>query len=153
MADAQNPPRTRRTSWNFPVDDSFRRPPTAAAAGATAACGGDSGSSGSKDSKDITLWYWGGGLSDKVVADAVNHFAATGQDHAIGHRRRLQAEADHHPRGRQSVPDITGIKGEDIASLLPQRRPFVDLNDLGCRQARLAVPGLEVEAGQTRTAS
>src|SRR3954453_3278166 len=27
MADAQNPPRTRRRSWIFPADDSFRPPP------------------------------------------------------------------------------------------------------------------------------
>jgi len=63
----------------------------------------------SSGSKETTLWYWSGGLSDKVVADAVTQFAA---DHAqtVGHRRRFQAEAD--PAGRRQVrPDITGSQG------------------------------------------
>ncbi|MEU0219442.1 twin-arginine translocation signal domain-containing protein, partial [Streptomyces sp. NPDC006265] len=48
---------------------------TAAASGLTVACGGGSGSSGSKNGKNLTLWYWGGALSDKVVAEAKTHFS------------------------------------------------------------------------------
>ncbi len=49
--------------------------------------------------------------------------------------------------GGKFVPDITGIKGEDIASFLPNANRFVDLNTLGADKIALAVPGLEVEAG------
>ncbi|MEU2777428.1 hypothetical protein ABZ646_32170, partial [Streptomyces sp. NPDC007162] len=45
---------------------------TAAASGLTVACGGSSGSGGTKNGKDLTLWYWGGALSDKVVADVAD---------------------------------------------------------------------------------
>lgn len=102
----------------------------AAAGGITAACGDDSGSKGS-DSKDIALWYWGGGLSDKVVADAANQFAAKAKitPSVIGgdFKQKLTTTL---AAGR-SVPDITGIKGEDIAALLPRAKQFVDLNTLG----------------------
>ena len=102
----------------------------AAAGGITAACGGGS-SDKSSDSKEIALWYWGGGLSDKVVADAVTHFATqtTIKPSVIGgdFKQKLTTTL---AAGR-SVPDITGIKGEDIAALLPQAKQFVDLNTLG----------------------
>ncbi|WP_218577254.1 hypothetical protein [Phytohabitans rumicis] len=47
-----------------------------ATVGMTAACGDDdsSGSTGG-DSKDLSLWYWSGGLSDKVVADVSTQFS------------------------------------------------------------------------------
>jgi cellobiose transport system substrate-binding protein len=104
----------------------------AAAGGVTAACGGGSGSKSSgSGSKDIALWYWAGGLSDKVVADSVTHFAsqATIKSSVIGgdFKQKLTTTL---AAGR-SVPDITGIKGEDIAALLPQAKQFVDLNTLG----------------------
>jgi cellobiose transport system substrate-binding protein len=102
----------------------------AAAGGITAACGGDSGSSGS-DSKDIAFWYWSGGLSDKVVADAVTRFAPKAKitPSVVGgdFKQKLTTTL---AAGR-SVPDITGIKGEDIAALLPRAEQFVDLNTLG----------------------
>src|ERR1700741_2189140 len=99
----------------------------AAAAGFSASCGSSgSGATG----KDLTLWYWGGGLSDKVVADAVTHFAAQGtiKPSVIGgdFKQKLTTTL---AAGR-SVPAITGIKGEDIAALLPQSKQFVDLNTL-----------------------
>jgi cellobiose transport system substrate-binding protein len=105
----------------------------AAAGGITAACGGgsDDKGSGSGGSKEIDLWYWGGGLSDKVVADSVTHFAAQGtvKPSVIGgdFKQKLTTTL---AAGR-SLPAITGIKGEDIAALLPQAKQFVDLNTLG----------------------
>jgi len=80
---------------------------------------------GSAGASSLALWYWGGGLSDKVVADAVTHFAssATVKSSVIG--------GDFKQKLLTSVPDITGIKGEDMASFLPQSSKFVDLNTLG----------------------
>jgi cellobiose transport system substrate-binding protein len=88
-------------------------------------------STGGSGGGSLALWYWGGGLSDKVVADAVTHFAgsATVKPSVIGgdfKQKLLTTMA-----AGSSVPDITGIKGEDIASFLPQASKFVDLNTLG----------------------
>ncbi|MFF3851042.1 extracellular solute-binding protein [Streptomyces sp. NPDC002328] len=103
---------------------------TAAAAGATAACGGGTEPTSSKDSKDLTLWYWSGGLSDKVVADAKKHFSdVTLKTSVVGGDFKTKLLTGL--RAAQSAPDITGIKGEDIASFLPNANRFVDLNTLG----------------------
>jgi len=102
---------------------------TAAAAGFSAACGS---SGAGADGKDLTLWYWGGGLSDKVVADAKTHFAAdialTASSVGGDFKQKLVTTL---AAGGKSVPDITGIKGEDMASFIPSASRFLDLNDLG----------------------
>jgi len=50
---------------------------TAATGALVSACGDDDSGGGSgSDSKTTTLWYWAGGLSDKVVADAVTQFTS-----------------------------------------------------------------------------
>ncbi|MDN0196570.1 extracellular solute-binding protein [Streptomyces sp. S.PNR 29] len=102
---------------------------TAATAGATAACGG-SGASGSKDSKNLKFWYWAGGLSDKVVADAKKHFSdATLKTSVVGGDFKTKLLTGL--KSAASAPDITGIKGEDIASFLPNANRFIDLNTVG----------------------
>jgi cellobiose transport system substrate-binding protein len=88
-------------------------------------------SSTGNSGKTTALWYWGGGLSDKVVADAVTHFASktTVKTSVIGgdfKQKLLTTMAS-----RKFVPAITGVKGEDIASLLPKADQFVDLKTLG----------------------
>ncbi|MEU1853198.1 extracellular solute-binding protein [Streptomyces sp. NPDC019990] len=107
---------------------------TAAASGLTVACGDGSGSADGKNGKNLTLWYWGGALSDKVVAEAKTHFgkdvkltvASIGGDFKSKLTTTLAAGT--------SVPDITGIKGEDMASFLPNAGRFLDLNDLGFKE-------------------
>jgi cellobiose transport system substrate-binding protein len=103
----------------------------AAAGGITAACSGSDDKDSGSASKDIALWYWAGGLSDKVVTDSVTHFATQGaiKPSVIGGNFKQKLTTTL-AAGR-SVPDITGIKGEDIAALLPQAQQFVDLNTLG----------------------
>jgi cellobiose transport system substrate-binding protein len=104
---------------------------TAAAAGATAACGGGAETSGGKDDKDLTLWYWSGGLSDKVVADARKHFSSdiSLKTSMVGGDFKTKLLTGL--RAAQSAPDITGIKGEDIASFLPNADRFIDLKTVG----------------------
>lgn len=103
---------------------------TAATAGLTAACGDGSGSSGGKDSKTLKLWYWAGGMSDKVVADAKKHFSDTTlKTSVIGGDFKTKLLTGM--KTAQTAPDITGIKGEDIASFLPNANRFLDLNELG----------------------
>ncbi|MER8004597.1 extracellular solute-binding protein [Streptomyces sp. NPDC094149] len=121
---------------------------TAAASGLTVACGG-SGSGGTKNGKNLTLWYWGGALSDKVVAEAKTHFggqiklttASIGGDFKQKLTTTLAAGT--------SVPDITGIKGEDMASFLPNAARFLDLNDLGFKKISSQYLGWKTKLAQT----
>ncbi|TPQ17817.1 ABC transporter substrate-binding protein [Streptomyces sporangiiformans] len=121
----------------------------AAGAGVTAACGGDSDSGGTKNGKNLTLWYWGGGLSDKVVADAKKHFTdVTLKSSVIGgtFKQKLLTTMN----GGSFVPDITGIKGEDIASFLPNANRFIDLNTLGADKIASQYLDWKLKQGQTQ---
>ena len=105
---------------------------TAATGALVSACGDDDSGGGSgSDSKTTTLWYWAGGLSDKVVADAVTQFTSktTVKPSVIG--GDFKAKLVTTLASGKFVPDITGVKGEDVAAFLPQANKFVDLNTLG----------------------
>ncbi|MFH8496104.1 ABC transporter substrate-binding protein [Streptomyces coeruleorubidus] len=107
---------------------------TAAASGLTVACGGSSGSGGTKNGKSLTMWYWGGALSDKVVAEAKAHFGSQIKLTAASIGGDFKQKLTTTLAAGSSVPDITGIKGEDIASFLPNAGRFLDLNDLGFKK-------------------
>jgi cellobiose transport system substrate-binding protein len=107
---------------------------TAAASGLTVACGGGSGSGGTKNGKSLTMWYWGGALSDKVVAEAKAHFGSQVKLTAASIGGDFKQKLTTTLAAGSSVPDITGIKGEDIASFLPNAGRFLDLNDLGFKK-------------------
>ncbi|MFI6851307.1 extracellular solute-binding protein [Streptomyces sp. NPDC050416] len=107
---------------------------TAAASGLTVACGGSSGSGGTKNGKSLTMWYWGGALSDKVVAEAKAHFGSQIKLTAASIGGDFKQKLTTTLAAGSSVPDITGIKGEDIASFLPNADRFLDLNDLGFKK-------------------
>jgi cellobiose transport system substrate-binding protein len=101
---------------------------TAAAAlgPAAAGCAVPRGSTG----RNMTLWYWTGGLSEKVVATARNRFTDVElKPVQIGGYFRSKLLTTM--AGRAAVPDITGLKGEDMASYLPNAGQFVDLRTLG----------------------
>jgi cellobiose transport system substrate-binding protein len=123
----------------------------AAAIGGTAACGGGSTTTGgtSGGAKELTLWYWGGGLSDKLVADAVKHFTQTTlKPSVIGgdFKQKLVTTMN----GRKFVPDITGIKGENIASMLDEAERFIDLNTLGADKLRSQYVEWKWKQGSTK---
>ncbi|MGR3932078.1 ABC transporter substrate-binding protein [Streptomyces sp. BRA346] len=99
--------------------------------GTTAGCSVPSGSTG----RDMTLWYWTGGLSDKVVADAKTRFTDVSLKPAqIG--GYFKSKLLTTMAGRSYVPDITGLKGEDMASYLPNAGQFVDLRTLGAEKLK-----------------
>jgi cellobiose transport system substrate-binding protein len=99
----------------------------ASVGGLTAACG-DSASGGSDSS--LSLWIWGGGLSKAVLDDAVKKFTKPAlKTQEIG--GDFKAKLLTTMTGGRGVPDITGVKGEDIASFYPQAKQFTDLNSLG----------------------
>ncbi|WP_326812860.1 extracellular solute-binding protein [Streptomyces scopuliridis] len=98
----------------------------AALGGLTAGCSVPSGSTG----RDMTLWYWTGGLSDKVVDGARTRFTEVALKPAqIG--GYFKSKLLTTMAGRAYVPDITGLKGEDMASYLLNADQFIDLRTLG----------------------
>jgi cellobiose transport system substrate-binding protein len=108
-------------------------------AGALSAC--SSAPSGTASGAGTaTLWYWGGGLSDEVVADAATHFKSqvTLKSSVIGgdFKQKLQTAFT----GGQFLPTVTGVKGEDMPYFRSVADKFVDLNTLGA--AAIASTGL-----------
>lgn len=100
-----------------------------AVGGAAAACSDDAPSGGG-DSQDLSLWYWPGGLSGAVLADVPTQFPDLSfEANEIGgdFKDRLVTTIT----ARQFLPDITGLKGEDIAYFMSQADQFLDLRDLG----------------------
>src|SRR5262245_60551176 len=104
------------------------------ATGGAAACGSSGGSSGGGSAKALSIWYWSGGLSPNVVAAAAKQFKpqATLTASQVGgdFKTKLLTTLN----SRRYVPDITGIKGEDMPSMLPHADLFIDLNTLGAKK-------------------
>ncbi|WP_046728448.1 ABC transporter substrate-binding protein [Streptomyces humi] len=123
---------------------------TAAASGLTVACGGSSGSGGTKNGKDLTLWYWGGALSDKVVAEAKTHFSSSVKLTTASIGGDFKQKLTTTLAAGSSVPDITGIKGEDMASFLPNASRFLDLNDLGFKKISSQYLNWKTKLAQTK---
>jgi cellobiose transport system substrate-binding protein len=101
-----------------------------ASVGTLAGCGSDASGNGSGKVSSLSLWIWGGGLSKAVLADAAKHFTSPAlKSQEIG--GDFKAKLLTTMTGGKGLPDITGVKGEDIASFYPQAKQFVDLNTLG----------------------
>jgi cellobiose transport system substrate-binding protein len=105
-----------------------------AASLAAASCSSHDGGSGAgDDAVDLTFWYWDGALSNDVVKDVSAGF----RDRATitttivpgDFAQRLTTALSS---GR-SVPDVTGVKGEDMPVFLTQAERFLDLNTLGAK--------------------
>jgi cellobiose transport system substrate-binding protein len=106
-----------------------------ATVGATAACGDGDKKTPSGQSKDLSLWWWPGGLSEKVLADVPKQFPdITFKPTQIGgdFKQKLVTTIS----SRQFLPDITGLKGEDIAYFMSQANQFIDLRDLGANDLK-----------------
>ncbi|KUO15673.1 extracellular solute-binding protein [Streptomyces dysideae] len=95
--------------------------------GLATGCAVPTGSTG----RNMVLWYWSGGLSDTVVKEAKARYDGdvTLKAQQIGgyYRSKLITTM----AGRAHIPDIAGLKGEDMASYLPNAGQFVDLRTLG----------------------
>lgn len=90
----------------------------------------DTGSTKKNATGNIALWCWPGGLGKSVLDDTIAHFPDQHIKYSeIGgdFKQKLVTTLN----GGTSIPDITGVKGEDIASLLPQADRFVDLKTIG----------------------
>lgn len=119
------------------------------AAFATSACSNKAASGvGGGSSDGTTLWYWGGGLSDKVVASAATQFPdAKIKASVIGgdFKQKLQTTL----AGGRFIPTITGVKGEDMPYFRSVSDKFTDLGPLGA--SALASSGLQWKWDQAKT--
>lgn len=95
----------------------------------TACSTSTSGSSGGSDG-GITLWTWPEGFADDVVTDITERFPDADFQQVVqggDYKQKLQTTL----QAGSGLPNITGIKGEDIAHFAGVADYFVDLNTLG----------------------
>ena len=117
-----------------------------ASCGAVAGC---AASGGRNAAGTIDLWYWSGGLSPNVVSDAVKRFAGQTKLTSAVIGGDFKQKLVTTMTSRRFVPDITAIKGEDMASLFPDADQFVDLNTLGAAKFRSQYLGWKWDQGLT----
>jgi cellobiose transport system substrate-binding protein len=108
-----------------------------AAVGSSAACSSSMQPTAEPEKKEasapLALWCWPGGLGKSVLDDTIAKFPDQKIKYSeVGGDFKQKLIATFN--GGKDIPDITGIKGEDIASMLPQANRFVDLNTLGADQ-------------------
>lgn len=84
----------------------------------------------------MVLWYWSGGLSPKVVQDAKARYDSAVNLQAIQIGGYYRSKLMTTMTGRAHIPDIAGLKGEDMASYLPNSDQFVDLRTLGAEKLK-----------------
>ncbi|MEU7319547.1 substrate-binding domain-containing protein [Streptomyces griseoviridis] len=95
--------------------------------GLATGCAVPTGSTG----RNMVLWYWDGGLGDTVLKKAKARYGATTDLRAIKIGGYYRSKLMTTLTGRSHIPDIAGLKGEDMASYLPNANQFVDLRTLG----------------------
>ncbi|GAB2849750.1 extracellular solute-binding protein [Streptomyces deserti] len=100
--------------------------------GLASGCAVPTGSTG----RNMVLWYWSGGLSDTVVKNAKARFDGSVDLQAIQIGGYYRSKLITTMAGRSHVPDIAGLKGEDMASYLPNADQFIDLRTLGAEKYR-----------------
>jgi len=100
--------------------------------GLASGCAVPAGSTG----RNMVLWYWDGGLGDTVVEKARARYGDTVDLNAIKIGGYYRSKLITTMAGRAHVPDIAGLKGEDMASYLPNADQFVDLRTLGAEKYR-----------------
>jgi cellobiose transport system substrate-binding protein len=104
----------------------------AALGGLASGCAVPTGSTG----RNMVLWYWDGGLGDTVLKKAKARYDSSVDLTAIKIGGYYRSKLITTLTGRAHVPDIAGLKGEDMASYLPDADQFVDLRTLGAEKYR-----------------
>lgn len=100
--------------------------------GLASGCAVPTGSTG----RDMVLWYWSGGLSDTVVKNARARFDSSVDLRAIQIGGQYRSKLITTITGQAHIPDIAGLKGEDMAAYLPNADQFIDLRTLGAEKYR-----------------
>ncbi|GLY97331.1 ABC transporter substrate-binding protein [Actinoplanes sp. NBRC 103695] len=101
------------------------------AAAGLSACG--DGDKAGTSNGSTSMWIWPGGLDAAMVTQAVQHFASKTKLTVTTLEGNYQDQLSPVLDG-SGVPDIAGIKGEDMSAVLPRADLFVDLNTLGARE-------------------
>lgn len=89
------------------------------------------GGSASGGNKELTFWYWDGALSGDVVKSLAASYAGRARITPTLISGDFSQRLTTTISSGNAVPDITGIKGEDMAEFLVQSEHFLDLNTLG----------------------
>ncbi|GAA2659469.1 substrate-binding domain-containing protein [Streptomyces vastus] len=100
--------------------------------GLATGCSVPTGSTG----RNMVLWYWSGGLSDTVVKQARVRYDSAVNLRATQIGGYYRSKLLTTMTGRAHIPDIVGLKGEDMASYLPNADQFVDLRTLGAEKLK-----------------
>ncbi|GHJ41886.1 ABC transporter substrate-binding protein [Streptomyces sp. TS71-3] len=100
--------------------------------GLTSGCAVPTGSTG----RNMVLWCWDGGFSDTVLRKARARYGSKVNLQAIKIGGYYRSKLITTMTGRAHIPDIAGLKGEDMASYLPNADQFVDLRSLGAEKYR-----------------
>ncbi|MCX5425001.1 ABC transporter substrate-binding protein [Streptomyces sp. NBC_00078] len=100
--------------------------------GLASGCAVPTGSTG----RNMVLWYWDGGLGDTVLKNAKARYDSSVDLEAIKIGGYYRSKLITTMTGRAHIPDIAGLKGEDMASYLPNANQFVDLRTLGADRYR-----------------
>ena len=82
----------------------------------------------SESREGLTLWMWSGGLSEKSLEEATARFPGL---RPLKAGAQFKAKLMTNLAGRSHVPDITGLKGEDVSAFFPNADQFADLKALG----------------------
>ncbi|WP_406222086.1 ABC transporter substrate-binding protein [Streptomyces canus] len=98
--------------------------------GLATGCAVPTGSTG----RNMVLWYWSGGLSDTVVKNARARYGSSVSLDAIQIGGQYRSKLITTITGRAHIPDIAGLKGEDMAAYLPNADQFIDLRTLGAEK-------------------
>ncbi|MFL5997677.1 MAG: ABC transporter substrate-binding protein [Streptomyces sp.] len=98
--------------------------------GLATGCAVPTGSTG----RNMVLWYWSGGLSDTVVKNAKARYGSSVSLDAIQIGGQYRSKLITTITGRAHIPDIAGLKGEDMAAYLPNADQFIDLRTLGAER-------------------
>ena len=100
--------------------------------GLASGCAVPTGSTG----RNMVLWYWSGGLSDTVVKKAKARYDSSVDLDAIQIGGYYRSKLITTMTGQAHIPDIAGLKGEDMASYLPNADQFIDLRTLGAEKLK-----------------
>ncbi|MCX5330077.1 MULTISPECIES: extracellular solute-binding protein [unclassified Streptomyces] len=98
--------------------------------GLASGCAVPTGSTG----RNMVLWYWSGGLSDTVVKNAKARYDSSVDLQAIQIGGQYRSKLITTITGKAHIPDIAGLKGEDMAAYLPNADQFIDLRTLGAEK-------------------
>ncbi|WP_340374686.1 extracellular solute-binding protein [Streptomyces sp. SS7] len=111
--------------------------------GLASGCAVPTGSTG----RNMVLWYWDGGLGDTVVEKARARYGGSVDLRAVKIGGYYRSKLITTMAGRAHVPDVAGLKGEDMASYLPNADQFVDLRTLGAERYRSRYLGWKWDQG------